>query len=67
VYGLNTSQQAWSALAIKFASKSKSRISNLKKQLQSLSQGPKSCAGYMQFAKLLADQLGAAGNPMPDE
>jgi hypothetical protein len=33
VYGLNTSHQAWTALATKFASKSKSRIANLKKQL----------------------------------
>jgi hypothetical protein len=37
VYGLNTSHQAWTALSTKFASKSKSRISNLKKQLQGLS------------------------------
>jgi hypothetical protein len=67
VYGLNTSQQAWTALATKFASRSKSRISNLKKQLQSLSQGPKSCADYLQSAKLLADQLNAAGNSKPEE
>jgi hypothetical protein len=33
IYGLNTSYQAWTALATKFASKSKSRISNLMKQL----------------------------------
>jgi hypothetical protein len=68
IYGLNTSQQqAWTALAAKFASRSKSRISNLKKQLQSLSQGPKSCADYLQSAKLLADQLNVAGNPIPKE
>jgi hypothetical protein len=67
VCGMNTSQQAWNALAIKFASKSKSRISNLKKELQSLSQGPRSCRDYIQSAKILADQLSAAGNPIPDE
>jgi hypothetical protein len=67
VYGLNTSHQAWTALATKFASKSKSRIANLKKQLQNLSQGSKSCSDYMQTAKILADQLSAAGNPIPDE
>jgi hypothetical protein len=67
VYGLNTSQQAWTALATKFSSRSKFRISNLKKQLQSLSQGPKSCADYLQSAKFLADQLNAAGNPIPEE
>ncbi|XP_059458361.1 uncharacterized protein LOC132187954 [Corylus avellana] len=67
VYGLNTSHQAWTALATKFASKSKSRISHLKKQLQGLSQGPKACADYMQSAKVLEDQLNAVGNPIPDE
>jgi hypothetical protein len=67
VYGLNTSHQAWTALSTKFASKSKSRISNLKKQLQGLSQGSKSCSDFMQAAKHIADQLGAAGNPISDE
>jgi hypothetical protein len=33
VYGLNTSHQAWTALATKFASKSKSQITHLRKQL----------------------------------
>ena len=65
VYGLNTSHQAWTALATKFASKSKSRITDLKKQLQNMSQGPKSCSDYIQAVKNLADQLGAAGNPIP--
>jgi hypothetical protein len=67
VYGLNTSHQAWTALSTKFASKSKSRISNLKKQLQGLSQGSKSCSYFMQAAKHIADQLGATGNPISDE
>jgi hypothetical protein len=67
VYGLNTSHQAWTALATKFAPKSKSHIAHLKKQLQSLSQGPKSCSNFMQSAKLLADQLGATGNHISDE
>ena len=47
VYGLNTSHQAWTALATMFASKSKSCIANLKKQLQNLSQGSKSCSDYI--------------------
>jgi hypothetical protein len=67
VYGLNTSHQAWTALSIKFALKSKSRISNLKKKLQGLSQGSKSCLDFMQAAKHIADQLVAAGNPISDE
>jgi hypothetical protein len=49
----------------KFASKSKSWIAHLK--LHNLSQGPKLCSDFMQSAKLLVDQLGAAGNPIFDE
>jgi hypothetical protein len=41
MYGLKTSQLAWNALATKFAAQSRSRISNLKRQLQSLQQGSK--------------------------
>jgi hypothetical protein len=47
IYGINTSQQEWIALATKFTSKSRSHISNLKKKLQSLSQGPNSCVDYL--------------------
>jgi hypothetical protein len=36
VYGLKTAHQAWMALATHFASQSRSRISHLKRQLQSL-------------------------------
>jgi hypothetical protein len=54
-------------LTTKFASKSKSRISNFTKQLQSLAQGPISCVDYLQSAKLLVDQLNAAGNPILEE
>jgi hypothetical protein len=43
MYGVNTSFQAWTTLATKFASQSKSRISHLKRQLQTLQQGSKTC------------------------
>jgi hypothetical protein len=43
MYGLNTSYQAWGALAKKFPSQSRSHISYLKRQLQTLQQGSKSC------------------------
>jgi hypothetical protein len=60
-------KQAWSALATKFASQSKSRITHLKQQLQSLSQGPQSCSDYLQTAKGFADQLTTASKPIDDE
>lgn len=67
VYGLHTSKQARKTLATRFASQSKSRISHLKKQLQTLSQGPKTCSDFLQIAKSLADQLAAVGSPILDE
>jgi len=67
IYGLDTSRQVWSSLADQFANQSKSRIANLKKQLQSLNQGSKSCSDYIQSAKECSDQLAAIGKPIPDE
>ncbi|KAF5447742.1 hypothetical protein F2P56_033269 [Juglans regia] len=67
VYGLQTSHQVWTALASRFASQSRSRVSHLKRQLQCLSQGAKSCSEYLQSAKVLADQLVAVGKPTEDE
>jgi hypothetical protein len=51
MYGLNTSHQAWKALAERYASQSRSHISQLKRQLQSLQQGSKSCTEYLNTAK----------------
>jgi hypothetical protein len=67
VYALNTSKQAWLALVTKFASQSKSRITLLKQQLQSLSQGSQSCSDNLQTAKGFADQLTVVGKPIDDE
>jgi hypothetical protein len=50
VYGLNTSRLVWASLAKRFASDSKSRISHIKRQLQSLRQGSKTCSEYLQTA-----------------
>jgi hypothetical protein len=67
IYGLDTSRQVWSALANQFANQSKTRIANLRKQLQSLNQGSKNCTDYIQSAKECSDQLAAVGKPIPDE
>jgi hypothetical protein len=47
MYGLKTSQLAWSSLAARFAAQSKSRIFHLKRQLQRLQQGNKTCTEYL--------------------
>lgn len=67
IYGLETSRQVWIALANQFANQSKTRVANLKKQLQSLHQGSKSCIEYLQTAKECVDQLAAVGKSIPDD
>jgi hypothetical protein len=66
VFGLNTSREAWTSLANRFASQSKSRITQLKRQLQTIRQDTKTCAEYLQIAKGFADQLAIVGNPIDD-
>jgi hypothetical protein len=67
VYGLHTSRQVWSALSTRFTSQSRSRVSHLKRQLQGLQQGSKSCTEYLGLAKSIADQLAAVSKPADDE
>ena len=67
VYGLDTSKQVWEYLANRFASPSKSRISQLKGQLQSLKQGSMSCSDLLLQVKSLADQLSIVGKPIDDD
>lgn len=43
------------------------KVQHLKKQLQCLSQGSKSCSKYLQEAKSLANQLAAIRKPTDDE
>jgi hypothetical protein len=67
VYGLTTAQQVWAHLAKRFTPTSRTRITNLRRQLQTISQGSKSCTDYLLIAKNLADQLAAIGKGVDDE
>jgi hypothetical protein len=67
VYGLHTSRQVWVSLATQYASESKTRVSQLKRQLQTLQQGSKNCTVFLQLAKSYADQLAAIGQPVAAE
>jgi hypothetical protein len=67
MYGLNTSRSAWAYLAGRYADQSRSRISHLKRQLQALQQGSKTCTEYLNQAKTWADQLAAVGKPVDDD
>uniref|UniRef100_A0A2N9EGZ0 Integrase catalytic domain-containing protein n=1 Tax=Fagus sylvatica TaxID=28930 RepID=A0A2N9EGZ0_FAGSY len=67
VYGLNTSRQVWMSLASHYASQSKSRITHLKRQLQTMRQDARTCTEYLQMAKSWADQLAAIGKPVDED
>jgi hypothetical protein len=57
----------WFALANRYAAPSKTRIQDLRRQLQILRQGDKPCPEYVHAAKSLADQLAMVGKPVSDE
>jgi hypothetical protein len=67
MYGLKTSRLAGSNLATWFAATSRSRISHLKRQLQGLQQGNKTCSEYLNQAKTWADELSAISEPVDDD
>jgi DNA-directed RNA polymerase specialized sigma subunit len=67
VYGLTTVRQVWTHLANNFSSKSRSRCNQLKRQLQTLQQGTRTCTKYLRAAKSLAYQLAIIGNQIDDE
>jgi hypothetical protein len=67
LYGHNTSKQVWSTLATRYASQSKARITYLKRQLQTLNQGSKSCSEFHEETKACAALLAATGQPVEEE
>ncbi|KAJ0098197.1 hypothetical protein Patl1_28420 [Pistacia atlantica] len=67
VYGLTTSKQVWNTLSTRFASRSRFKISHLKRQLQTLQQGTKNCSDYLLTTKNWADQLSATGKPIEND
>ncbi|KAJ0076272.1 hypothetical protein Patl1_34415 [Pistacia atlantica] len=67
LYGTRTAKQAWDSLQTRFASASRSRVALLKRQIQTLSQGNKTCSAYLDEAKAIANQLAATSKPMDDQ
>ena len=67
LYGLNTSRQVWTTLSTCYASQSKARICYLKRQLQTLNQGSKSCDDFLNEAKACSDLLYVAGHPVEED
>ncbi|KAJ0083963.1 hypothetical protein Patl1_29750 [Pistacia atlantica] len=67
LYGTRTTKQAWDSLQTRFASASRPRVALLKRQIQTLSQGNKTCSAYLDEAKAIAKQLAATGKPMDDQ
>ncbi|XP_008238542.1 PREDICTED: uncharacterized protein LOC103337169 [Prunus mume] len=64
IVGTSTSFQAWKALTQAFGSPTNTRLLQLHTQLQNFSKGDLLIATYLQKAKLIADQLAAAGKPL---
>jgi hypothetical protein len=66
IYGLETSRLAWQALGARFTTPSTSRISLIKRKLQSSQQGSMSCQQFLDEVKSFADELSDVGEPVDD-
>ncbi|KAJ3698209.1 hypothetical protein LUZ61_001914 [Rhynchospora tenuis] len=62
-----TSAELWSSLQNSFASTSKARMLDLKRQIQHTSRGSSTCSEYLLKMRKLADELAFIGAPIPDE
>jgi hypothetical protein len=67
IFNLKTSKQVWDSLQNHFSATSRSRIALLKRQLQTIVQGNRSCSTFLEDAKQLTDHLAAAGQPVDDQ
>jgi hypothetical protein len=66
IYGFETSRLAWQALGACSAAPSTSRISLIKRKLQSLQQRSLSCQNFLDEVKTLADEFSSVGKPIAD-
>lgn len=64
VVGLKTSKAVWDALGRIMASKSKSRLMYLRRELQTIRKGSLTMADYFLKVKRLGDALAASGEPI---
>ncbi|KAA8540491.1 hypothetical protein F0562_024590 [Nyssa sinensis] len=64
---VTTDYLVWNTLSNRFAPHSRSRISHLKRQLQTLNQSNKTCTDYLLTAKNWSNQLAVVGKPVDEE
>ncbi|KAJ1698432.1 hypothetical protein LUZ63_006944 [Rhynchospora breviuscula] len=67
VVSCTTSMDLWSYLERVYASTSRARVTDLRRQVQFATKGAFSCTEFLQHLRQLADELAFAGSPLSDE
>jgi hypothetical protein len=67
VYGCKTSAQVWTTLSTRYASPSRSHVTQLKRKLQTLRQGSKPCTEFISTPKSFSNQLAISGTFIPND
>ncbi|KAJ8638591.1 hypothetical protein MRB53_012858 [Persea americana] len=67
VVGIKSAEEAWDALARRYASITSSHVMTLRKQLHRIKKGTTSMADYLQQFKVITDQLAASASPISEE
>ncbi|KAJ4790150.1 polyprotein [Rhynchospora pubera] len=67
VVSSNSTFDLWNSLQRIFSNKSKARLHDLRRQIQSATKGGSTCSEYIQHIRNLADELLFIGSPMSEE
>ena len=62
-----TSQQAWQKLHTLYASRSRTRVMQLKEELTLIQRGNKTITDYLHIVKTLADEIAIIDHPLSDD
>ncbi|KAJ3704083.1 hypothetical protein LUZ61_007788 [Rhynchospora tenuis] len=62
-----TSFELWNSLQSIFSNKSRARLADLRRQIQTASKGGMSCSDYIHHMRRLADELLFIGSPIPED
>jgi gag-polypeptide of LTR copia-type len=67
VVSCSTTAEIWSNLLSTFSSSSRAKLTNIRRQLQSITKGSSACTDYLQKIRKIADELAFIGSPISDE
>lgn len=67
VVSCDTTAELWSSLTQIFSATSRTRLTDLRRQLQTTTKGNSTCSEYLQRMRQISDELAFIGSPLTDD